>query len=73
MHKGKLLQVGRSVAVVISAAHTRSLGWWRGDTIVQEVHDDHVVLRNLTPHTIRHVRTEVDYGDDIGGRTQRPV
>jgi hypothetical protein len=73
MTKGKLLAVGASNAVVITRKHLRQLGWWRGDIIVQEVHDDHVLLRNMTPHTVNHVRTGLEYGDRIGDNSERSV
>jgi hypothetical protein len=68
-----MLAIGESVGVVISRRHLRALGWWKGDTIVQEVQDDQVVLRNLTPHTVKRVHHREEYGNAVTNRTQFPV
>lgn len=65
MRIGKLLAVGDSVAIVVAKPNLRLLGWMKGDQLVQEVHDDKLILRNVRPRKIQLQHTRKEFGDSI--------
>jgi antitoxin component of MazEF toxin-antitoxin module len=69
MKVGKVLKIGDSLGIVIPRPILRKLSWWQHDYIVQEVHGDTLVLRNVTQLSVRPVHTREEYGDASVPRT----
>jgi antitoxin component of MazEF toxin-antitoxin module len=60
---GKLCRIGDSKGVVIPREHLNQLGWFQGDHLEQLVIGDGLLIRNLTPRSVRPSVTPKDWGD----------
>lgn len=63
MKIGKLCTIGDSSGIVITRDNLEQLGWFRGDQLAQEVIGDSLVVKNLTPRTVRPIKTRKEYGN----------
>lgn len=63
MKIGKLCTIGDSKGIVIPREHLNQLGWFKGDQLEQVVMGNELVVRNLTPRTVRPTVTAKDWGD----------
>lgn len=69
MEKHKLLKVGNSLAVVISRAHARRLGWKQGDFLAQSIVNDQLVVQGILPPKIQFMHTIREFGDASANRS----
>lgn len=72
MKIGSLCTIGDSAGVVIRQENLHTLGWFKGDQLVQQVEGDALVVRNLTKRLVRPMRTRKDFGNATVRRALRP-
>lgn len=69
MEKHKLLKVGNSLAVVVSRAHARRLGWKHGDFLAQTIVNDQLIVQGIIQPKIQFMHTIKDFGDARANRS----
>lgn len=71
MKVGKLCTIGDSSGMVIPRENLQKLGWLKGDHLGQQIIGNQLIVSNLTPHTVRLVRTRKAQGNGTVRSTQR--